>query len=230
MVKILVVDDDKEIADLLEFYLHNEGYDVSKAFDGKQAQQVMEQESFDLLILDVMMPEIDGLTICREMRQMNDIPILMVSAKVEAMDKIIGLTTGADDYMEKPFHPLELIARVKALLRRSNMKNQAVGTEIKDNLTIQSLTINKHQHTVTVDGNLLSLTPIEFDILYLMAANPGRVYSSEEIFEYVWNEQSYGVSKTVMIHISNLRKKLDGAAKGEKIIQTVWGVGYKIDC
>jgi len=229
MVKILVVDDDKEIADLLAFYLHNEGYVVSKAFDGKQARHMMEQESFDLLILDVMMPEIDGLTICREMRQINEIPILMVSAKVEAMDKIIGLTSGADDYMEKPFHPLELIARVKALIRRSNMKAQTVVTDTNDELTIQSLTVNKHQHTVTVDENLLSLTLIELDILYLLAAHPGIVYSTEEIFEYVWKEQSYGVSKTVMIHISNLRKKLDGAAKGEKIIQTVWGVGYKID-
>lgn len=226
---ILIVDDDKEIAKLLEFYLINEGYNVYKSYDGKEALKVIAQQSIDLLILDVMMPKLNGLEVCRQIRINKSTPILMLSAKVEDMDKIIGLTTGADDYMEKPFNPLELVARVKALLRRATMQNTDSNKLLEDQLLIHSLTINKRKHTVTVEGNLLDLTPIEFDILYLLANNPSRVYSSEEIFERVWNEEGYGVSKTVMIHISNLRKKIEEATNGEKIIQTVWGVGYKID-
>lgn len=226
---ILIVDDDKEIAELLEFYLINEGYNVYKSYDGKEALKVIAQQSIDLLILDVMMPKLNGLEVCRQIRINKSTPILMLSAKVEDMDKIIGLTTGADDYMEKPFNPLELVARVKALLRRATMQNTDSNKLLEDQLLIHSLTINKRKHAVTVEGNLLDLTPIEFDILCLLANNPGRVYSSEEIFERVWNEEGYGISKTVMIHISNLRKKIEEATNGEKIIQTVWGVGYKID-
>lgn len=226
---ILIVDDDKEIAELLEFYLINEGYNVYKSYDGKEALKVIAQQSIDLLILDVMMPKLNGLEVCRQIRINKSTPILMLSAKVEDMDKIIGLTTGADDYMEKPFNPLELVARVKALLRRATMQNTDSNKLLEDQLLIHSLVINKRKHTVTVEGNLLNLTPIEFDILYLLANSPSRVYSSEEIFERVWNEEGYGISKTVMIHISNLRKKIEEATNGEKIIQTVWGVGYKID-
>lgn len=229
VLNILIVDDDKEIAELLEFYLTSEGYNVYKSYDGEEALKVIAQQSIDLLILDIMMPKLDGLEVCRRIRVNKSIPILMLSAKVEDMDKIIGLTTGADDYMEKPFNPLELVARVKALLRRSTMQNTDSNILLEDQLLIHSLVINKKKHTVKIEGSLLNLTPIEFEIIYLLASNPGRVYSSEEIFERVWNEEAYGVSKTVMIHISNLRKKIEDATNGEKIIQTVWGVGYKID-
>lgn len=223
---ILIVDDDKEIASLIELYLKNEGYKIFKGYDGEDALKIIDQQQVDLLILDVMMPKLDGLEVCRQIRTDKNIPILMLSAKVEDMDKIIGLMTGADDYMGKPFNPLELVARVKALLRRSTMQN---NPSQKDQLSIHSLIIDRKEHTVKVDQKYLSLTPIEFKILYLFASNPGRVYSSEEIFEHVWNEYGYGVSKTVMVHVSNLREKLEKATKGEKIIQTVWGVGYKID-
>lgn len=228
MTTILIVDDDKEIANLIEFYLQNEGYHVLKGYDGEEALQIIGEKSIDLLILDVMMPKIDGLEVCRKVRESHNIPILMLSAKVEDLDKITGLMTGADDYMEKPFNPLEVVARVKALLRRIQMHIKPDGLETNQ-LLIQSLVINKQLHTVQVEGEKLQLTPIEFDILFLLASSPGRVFSSEEIFAYVWDEAAYGISKTVMIHISNLRKKIENVTKGEKIIQTVWGVGYKID-
>jgi len=223
---ILIVDDDKDIVALLELYLKNEGYKIFKGYDGEEALKIIDQQSIDLVILDVMMPKIDGLEVCKQIRNSQNTPILMLSAKVEDMDKIIGLMTGADDYMGKPFNPLELVARVKALLRRSTMQKNTLNT---DEISIHSLIIDRKKHTVKTDEQYLNLTPIEFNILYLFASNPGRVYSSEEIFEHVWNEEGYGVSKTVMVHVSNLREKLEKATKGEKIIQTVWGVGYKID-
>ncbi|WP_152395334.1 response regulator transcription factor [Paenibacillus guangzhouensis] len=224
---VLIVDDDKEIAELIEVYLRNEGYTIHKAHDGEEAMKKMESVAFHLLILDIMMPKMDGMEVCRQVRKKSNIPILMLSAKVEDMDKILGLMTGADDYMIKPFNPLELTARVKALLRRANYQQsaQAEGSSIR----IQSLEINKDSHTVSVDGTVVKLTSLEFDILYLLASNPGRVFSSEEIFERVWNELGAGSNKTVMVHISNLRDKLEAAAPGETFIQTVWGVGYKIE-
>jgi len=224
---VLIVDDDKEIAELIEVYLRNEGYTIHKAHDGEEAMRKMESVTFQLLILDIMMPKMDGMEVCRQVRKQSNIPILMLSAKVEDMDKILGLMTGADDYMIKPFNPLELTARVKALLRRANYQPsaQAGGSTIR----IQSLEINKDSHTVSVDGTVVKLTSLEFDILYLLASNPGRVFSSEEIFERVWNELGAGSNKTVMVHISNLRDKLEAASPGETFIQTVWGVGYKIE-
>jgi DNA-binding response OmpR family regulator len=224
---VLIVDDDKEIAELIEVYLRNEGYTIHKAHDGEEALKKMENLTFHLLILDIMMPKMDGMEVCRQVRKKSNIPILMLSAKVEDMDKILGLMTGADDYMIKPFNPLELTARVKALLRRANYQ-QASQTE-GSSIHIQSLVINKESHTVSVDGTIVKLTSLEFDILYLLASNRGRVFGSEEIFERVWNELGAGSNKTVMVHISNLRDKLEAAAPGESFIQTVWGVGYKIE-
>ena len=226
---ILIVDDDREIVELLELYLKNEGYMIYKGYDGEEALKILDQRTIDLLILDVMMPKLDGLEVCKQVRIHNNIPILMLSAKVEDMDKIIGLMTGADDYMGKPFNPLELVARVKALLRRSKMQNNYSNKLPDDELLIHSLVINKNNHTVKVEDEYLRLTKIEFKILYLLAISPGRVYSSEDIFEHVWNEEGYGTSKTVMVHVSNLREKIEKATNGEKIIQTIWGVGYKID-
>jgi DNA-binding response OmpR family regulator len=225
MTRILIVEDDHQIAELIELYMKNDGYKIEKAGDGMMALQLLEGTPFDLVILDIMMPKMDGLEFCKEVRKNNQVPILMVSAKVEDMDKIIGLMTGADDYMSKPFNPLELSARVKALLRRANYQP---SDKEADELRVASLTIDKNSHLVTAGDQVMKLTAREFEILYLLAKHRGRVFASEEIFERVWNEPGEGSNKTVMVHISNLRDKIEAAAPGETIIQTVWGVGYKI--
>ena len=223
--EILIVDDDKEIAELIKVYLQNEGYHIYTAQDGSEALQFMEHQSINLVILDIMMPKMNGLDVCREIRKKNEVPVLMLSAKAEDMDKIIGLMTGADDYMIKPFNPLELTARVKALIRRANYQSMVKDP---DSIYIHSLNIDKQSHAVHAQGQEIKLTAIEFDILYLLAKNRGRVFGSEEIFERVWNEVGSGSNKTVMVHISNIRDKI-AAVTGETIIQTVWGVGYKIE-
>lgn len=225
-MNILIVDDELDIIQLIALYLRNEGYIIHTACNGIEALDIMKREQIDLMILDIMMPHINGIEVCKQIREFSNIPVLMLSAKAEDMDKIIGLMTGADDYMVKPFNPLELVARVKVLLRRlvqnTPMKNQNA-------FKIHSLIINKETHIVTIEGNIIKLTPIEFEILYLLASHPGRVFSSEEIFELVWNNVACDTNKTVAVHISNLREKIENASKGEKIIQTVWGVGYKIE-
>ncbi|MFD0869948.1 sigma-54 dependent response regulator [Chlamydia abortus] len=227
--QVLIVDDDKEIAKLIEIYLVNEGYKVIKAHNGREALKVISTESIQLVILDVMMPGLDGLEVCRQIREKDNIPILMLSAKGEDIDKILGLTTGADDYMVKPFNPLELLARVKSLFRRTFDLNPQLQASGDGTITIHSLQINKSTHTVTVEGHRVNLTSLEFDILYLLASHPGRVFSAEEIFERVWKEKYYQSHNTVMVHISKLRDKLESEPGGTKLIQTVWGVGYKID-
>ena len=227
--KILVADDEKEIRDLLEIYLLNEGYKVVKAKDGQEALDIIENEDVDLLVLDIMMPKVNGIEVCKKVRQNKNMPILMLSAKSEDMDKIQGLMTGADDYMTKPFNPLEFTVRVKALLWRSYYLNNNNSSEESDLINVGSLTIDKTRHRVVADGEEISLTAREFDILYLMASNKGRVFSSEEIFEKVWKEKYFQSNNTVMVHISRLRDKLDKHLNGEKIIHTVWGVGYKIE-
>ncbi len=226
MTKILIVDDDQQIAELIEVYLKNEGYVTDKASDGMEAFQMFEHTAFDLIILDIMMPNMDGLEFCKKVRKNSQIPILMVSAKAEDMDKIIGLMTGADDYIIKPFNPLELTARVKALLRRANYKQKENDEDV---IHVGLIDIDKQSHTVSVEGKEIKLTAREFEILYLLAKHRGRVFSSEEIFERVWNEPGEGSNQTVMVHISNLRDKLESAIPGETIIHTVWGVGYKIE-
>lgn len=223
---ILIVDDDKEIAKLIEVYLMNEGYQILQARDGIEALKVLALNPVDLIVLDVMMPNMDGLELCKQIRIDNQVPILMLSAKVQDMDKIIGLMTGADDYMIKPFNPLELTARVKALFRRADYKSFSKDSGI---IQIHTLEIDKQSHQVTAGGKEIKLTSIEFDILYLLAKNQGRVFSSEEIFERVWKEESIGSNKTVMVHIKNIRDKIEAAIPGEIVIQTVWGVGYKIE-
>lgn len=226
MTRILIVDDDRQIADLIEVYLKNDGYIIDKAGDGMEALKKLEQDPPDLIVLDIMMPKMDGLEFCKYVRKNNQVPILMVSARAEDMDKIMGLMTGADDYMIKPFNPLELAARVKALLRRANYKTTGKADDV---LYIGSVAIDKRSHGVTAEGSEIKLTAREFEILYLLAKNRGRVYASEEIFEKVWNEPGEGSNKTVMVHISNIREKLEAALPGESVIQTVWGVGYKIE-
>ncbi|MCY9514292.1 response regulator transcription factor [Paenibacillus apiarius] len=229
MTDILIVDDDKEIAELIEIYLKNEGYQSIKAHDGLEALKVIEQQRVDLVILDVMMPKLDGLAVCMRIREKQATPVLMLSAKAEDMDKIMGLMTGADDYMVKPFNPLELVARVKSLLRRAYQLNARlqVNAEPQGIIRMQGLEINKETHSVKVDGHVVHLTSMEFDILYLMAGHPGRVFSAEELYERVWKEGFNGSHNTVAVHISKLRDKLESS--GGKFIQTVWGVGYKIE-
>lgn len=227
-MKILVVDDDKEIVELLSIYIHNEGYEVIKAYDGKEAlSKIRTTPDIDLMILDIMMPTMDGMKVVKELRKESQIPVIMLTAKTTDMDKIKGLVAGADDYVTKPFNPLEVMARVKSILRRSQMKVQSDEPDI---LEIASLIINKSSHEVkTIDGNQIQLTALEFGILYLLASHPNKVFSAGEIFERVWQQESIISAKTVMVHVSHLRDKIEEATGGEKVIQTVWGVGYKID-
>lgn len=227
-MRILIVDDDKEIVDLLAIYLGNEGYEIEKAFDGMEALDKLAQKEFHLVILDVMMPQLDGLEVTKRVRKNSQIPILMASAKTNDMDKIMGLMTGADDYVAKPFNPLEVIARVKSLLRRANYSH---ANQKQDNvIEVGPLIIDKQSHVAqTKEGVPIKLTALEFSILFLLASHPNRVFSSEEIFDRCWKMDNYVSYKTVMVHISNLREKLEKATNGEKVIQTVWGVGYKIE-
>ncbi|MDX5621848.1 response regulator transcription factor, partial [Clostridioides difficile] len=201
---ILVVDDEKEIRDLIEIYLLNSGYNVIKAEDGKEALDILKKENIHLMILDIMMPKMDGIEVCRKVRESLNIPILMLSAKSEDMDKIQGIMTGADDYLTKPFNPLELTVRVKSLIRRAYYFSGA-NNEDKDVIKVGVVIIDKEKHSVTVAGNEIILTSREFDILYLLANNKGRVYSTEEIFEKVWKEKYYQSNNTVMVHMSRIR-------------------------
>lgn len=225
---ILVVDDEKDIRDLLEITLKNEGYTVFKAICGEDALDILDKEEIHLIVLDIMMPGMDGLQVCRLVREKHNIPILMLSAKVEDMDKIQGIMTGADDYVCKPFNNLELTVRIRALLRRAYFLN--IKMDISDDIIrIESMNIDKKKHNVTIDNNELDLTATEFEILYLLATNRGRVFSAEEIFQRVWKEKYFQSNNTVMVHMSRLRDKIEEYMKGNKIIHTVWGVGYKIE-
>ncbi|XID94170.1 response regulator transcription factor [Paenibacillaceae bacterium WGS1546] len=226
---ILIVDDDREIANLIEIYLRNEGFDTAQAHDGEEALDKLKDGGFHLLVLDVMMPRLDGMEVCRRVRETASIPILMVSAKAEDMDKILGLMTGADDYVVKPFNPLELVVRVKTLLRRAYQYGApSAAAEEAGVIKINELTISKSTHSVEVNGRSVHLTSTEFGILYLLASNPGRVFSAEDIFQQVWKEKYFESNNTVMVHISKLRDKLE-QEMGRKLITTVWGVGYKIE-
>ena len=228
---ILIVDDEKEIADLVEIYLVSDGFRVLKAFDAKEGFQYIENDTVDLAILDIMLPEIDGLEMCKENRKTKNIPIFFLSARSTDLDKIMGLGMGADDYVTKPFSPLELSARVKSQLRRYHELNPG-SQRIQANkgyIQIHGISIDKENHMVTVNDEEVRLTPIEFDILYLLASNPGKVFSTDEIFERVWNEKVYEANNTVMVHIRRLRSKLKEDHRKDKIITTVWGVGYKIE-
>ncbi|KRL90947.1 response regulator transcription factor [Lactobacillus kalixensis] len=226
--KILVVDDDKEIVELLSIYLKNEGYEPVTAYSGKEAiTKLTTTPDIALMILDVMMPNMSGIDVIKEVRKDSDIPIIIVSAKTGDMDKIQGLITGADDYVSKPFNPLEVMARVRSLLRRSQKQ---VKDDEPDVLEVGPLVINRDSHEVkTIDGKTIQLTALEFGILYLLASHPNRVFSADEIFERVWQQESIVSAKTVMVHVSHLRDKIQTATGGEDVIQTVWGVGYKVE-
>lgn len=224
---IIIADDDKEICDLLEIYINNEDFEVIKAHNGQEAFDLFLKEDPALLILDVMMPKMDGLEVVKLIREESQVPILMLSAKTRDADKIRGLARGADDYVVKPFNPLEVVARIKSLLRRSSYQTKENEA---DEIKIGPLIIRKDQHEVrTLDDELIRVTALEFGILYLLASFPNRVFSADEIFERVWKEETEVPSKTVMVHLSHLRDKIEKATGGEKVIETVWGVGYKIE-
>ena len=230
-INILVVDDEKEIADLVEIYLVSDGYKVFKADSAAAGLEILEQEDIHMVLLDIMMPGMDGLEMCKKIRENNNIPIIMLSARSTDLDKILGLGTGADDYVVKPFNPLELTARVKSQLRRYTQlnPNSHARETAKNEITIKGLVINKDNHKVTVYDEEIKLTPIEFDILYLLASNPGKVFSTDEIFEKVWNEKVYEANNTVMVHIRHLREKMNVPTGKSDFIKTVWGVGYKVE-
>jgi DNA-binding response OmpR family regulator len=233
---VLIVDDEKEIRDLVEIYLKGEGYITIKAGDGEEALEILEKDKVDLIILDIMMPKLDGIEMCLKVRETRNIPIIMLSAKTQDMDKILGLNTGADDYVSKPFNPLELIARVKSQLRRfkrlnqsSNNSNQSIEADKTNILEVDEVVINLESHQVFLANEEIKFTPIEFDILALLSKNKGKVFSIENIYESVWNEQFIQSDNTVMVHIRKIREKLEENPRKPKYIKTVWGVGYKID-
>ncbi len=223
---VLVADDDLEIREGIEIYLRNEGYNVLKAADGKEALDLIETNEVHLLILDIMMPNMDGITATFKIREVRNIPIIMLSAKVEDSDKIHGLSVGADDYVTKPFHPLELMARVRSQLRRYVQLGTYDGQK---RVTIDGLILDEQAKEVTVDGTAVKLTPIEFKITELLMKNAGRVFSINEIYERVWNEQAYNAENIVAVHIRKIREKIETDPKNPRYVKVVWGVGYKIE-
>ncbi|MCI8978118.1 VanR-ABDEGLN family DNA-binding response regulator [bacterium 1xD8-48] len=231
--RVLIVDDEREIADLIEVYLRNDGYTVYKFYNGRDALACIETTDLDLVILDVMLPDIDGFRICRKIREKYFYPVIMLTAKGEDVDKIMGLAIGADDYITKPFNPLEVAARVKTQLRRYTRYNQSQRNAARDDkwneYDIRGLVINKDTHKCSLFGKELSLTPIEFSLLWYLCERQGTVVSSEELFENVWGEKYLNNNNTVMAHIGRLREKMNEPAKNPKFIKTVWGVGYTIE-
>ena len=228
MANILVCDDDKEIVDAIEIYLSQDGYHIFKAYDGEQAIEMMKKEEIHLLIMDVMMPRLDGIRATLKIRSYSSIPIIILSAKSEDTDKILGLNIGADDYITKPFNPLELVARVKSNLRRYTSLG-SLNVENKAVYQVGGLVINDETKQVTVDDEPVKLTPIEYNILLLLVKNQGRVFSIDQIYESIWNEDAIGADNTVAVHIRHIREKIEINPKEPRYLKVVWGVGYKID-
>jgi DNA-binding response OmpR family regulator len=226
---ILVCDDEKEIVDAIEIYLVQEGYEVRKAYDGEQAVEIMKQEQIDLLIIDVMMPKLDGVRATLQIRQESSIPIIILSAKAEDADKILGLNVGADDYITKPFHPLELVARVKSQLRRYTTLSSRTAEPRGKIYEAGGLSINDELKKVSVDGEEVKLTPIEYNILLLLVKNKGKVFSISKIYESIWKEEAIGADNTVAVHIRHIREKIEINPKEPRYLKVVWGVGYKIE-
>ncbi|GAE29539.1 vancomycin resistance response regulator transcription factor, VanR-F/VanR-M family [Halalkalibacter hemicellulosilyticus] len=224
-ISILIADDEDEIADLIAIHLEKEGYHVIKVSDGQETIRVVEEHVFDLLILDIMMPKMDGYEVIRRIREQHNMPIIFLSAKTSDFDKVQGLVLGADDYMTKPFTPIELVARVNAQIRRYTKLNQHI-TDNNTNLEYGGLVISPDQRTVSLYGESIELTAKEFDILYLLASHPKKVFSMDHIFRKVWGEAYFEGGNTVMVHIRTLRKKLEEDKRNDKLIKTVWGVGY----
>ena len=229
MAKILVCDDDKEIVEAIEIYLTQDGHQVLEAYDGIEAVEILKKESVDLLIMDIMMPRMDGIRATLKIREKHNIPIIILSAKSEDADKILGLNIGADDYITKPFNPLELVARVKSHLRRYMQLGSTTIKESEAIYTVGGLAINDDLKEVTVDGEPVKLTPIEYNILLLLVKHLGKVFSIDQIYENIWNENAVGVDNTVAVHIRHIREKIEINPKEPRYLKVVWGVGYKIE-
>ena len=229
MAKILVCDDDKEIVEAIEIYLTQDGHQVLEAYDGIEAVEILKKESVNLLIMDIMMPRMDGIRATLKIREENNIPIIILSAKSEDADKILGLNIGADDYITKPFNPLELVARVKSHLRRYMQLGSTTIKESEAVYTVGGLAINDDLKEVTVDGEPVKLTPIEYNILLLLVKHQGKVFSIDQIYENIWNENAVGVDNTVAVHIRHIREKIEINPKEPRYLKVVWGVGYKIE-
>lgn len=229
MYNVLVCDDDREIVEAIEIYLSQEGYKVLKAYDGEEALKVLDREKVDLLVIDVMMPKLDGIRATLKIREKKNMPIIILSAKSEDVDKILGLNVGADDYMTKPFNPLELTARVKSQLRRYTQLGSTIDKSNQAVYAVGGLSIDDEQKEVTVDGEPVRLTPIEYNILLLLVKNQGKVFSIDQIYESTWNEDAIGVDNTVAVHIRHIREKIEINPKEPRYLKVVWGVGYKIE-
>ncbi|MCY6356299.1 response regulator transcription factor [Clostridium sp. ZS2-4] len=226
-MNILVCDDDKEIVDAIKIYLNNEGYKVFKAFNGIEALAIIEKNEIHLIVMDVMMPKMNGLRAVMKIRENNNIPVIMLSAKTEDTDKIMGLNMGADDYISKPFNPLELIARVKSQLRRYTTLG---SIETKSNVyKTGGLEVDDESKIITIDGEEVQLTPVQYKILRLLTANAGKVYSIDEIYEKVWKEPAFNPENTVAVHIRKIREKIEINPKEPKYLKVVWGIGYKVE-
>lgn len=229
MAKILVCDDDKDIVEAIDIYLTQEGYEVLKAYDGDEAIKVLKRNEVDLLIMDVMMPRLDGIRATLKIRENMSLPIIILSAKSEDADKILGLNIGADDYMTKPFNPLELVARVKSQLRRYTQLGSTARSDNQSEFRTGGLVIRDDLKEVTVDGEKVKLTPIEYNILLLLVKNQGKVFSINQIYENIWNEEAIGADNTVAVHIRHIREKIEINPKEPRYLKGVWGVGYKVE-
>ena len=229
MAKILVCDDDKDIVEAIDIYLTQEGYEVLKAYDGDEAIKVLKRNEVDLLIMDVMMPRLDGIRATLKIRENMSLPIIILSAKSEDADKILGLNIGADDYMTKPFNPLELVARVKSQLRRYTQLGSTARSDNQSEFRTGGLVIRDDLKEVTVDGEKVKLTPIEYNILLLLVKNQGKVFSINQIYENIWNEDAIGADNTVAVHIRHIREKIEINPKEPRYLKVVWGVGYKVE-
>ena len=229
MAKILVCDDDREIVEAIDIYLTQEGHEVLKAYDGEEALKVLKDQEVDLLVIDVMMPRLDGIRATLKIREENNIPIIILSTKSEDADKILGLNVGADDYVTKPFNPLELVARVKSQLRRYTQLGSTAGNKNEAVYTTGGLTVNDDLKEVSVDGEPVKMTPIEYNILLLLVKNQGKVFSIDQIYENIWNEDAIGVDNTVAVHIRHIREKIEINPKEPRYLKVVWGIGYKIE-
>ena len=229
MAKILVCDDDKDIVEAIDIYLTQEGYEVLKAYDGDEAIKVLKRNEVDLLIMDVMMPRLDGIRATLKIRENMSLPIIILSAKSEDADKILGLNIGADDYMTKPFNPLELVARVKSQLRRYTQLGSTARSDNQSEFRTGGLVIRDDLKEVTVDGEKVKLTPIEYNILLLLVKNQGKVFSINQIYENIWNQEAIGADNTVAVHIRHIREKIEINPKEPRYLKVVWGVGYKVE-
>lgn len=229
MAKILVCDDDKDIVEAIDIYLTQEGYEVQKAYDGDEAIKVLKSNEVDLLIMDVMMPRLDGIRATLKIRENMSLPIIILSAKSEDADKILGPNIGADDYITKPFNPLELVARVKSQLRRYTQLGSTARSDNQSEFRTGGLVIRDDLKEVTVDGEKVKLTPIEYNILLLLVKNQGKVFSINQIYENIWNEEAIGADNTVAVHIRHIREKIEINPKEPRYLKVVWGVGYKVE-